>query len=322
MTTGSDEWRESTDSSIGSVQQPPDSTLPFVTVILAARNDAEALHDCLTSLTRIRYPVEKHEIMVVDNGSTDGSAEIIRRFPVTYLREPRAGVCWARNCGIEASRGEILAFTDPDCTVSTGWLRGLVQPFSASRVGCVAGGIVPYPPRTLPELHAARRRSHTQERPLSHPVRPYAMTPNVAIRRAVFEQIGLFDTKFPGGGWEDADLSWRLLEQTSFTIDYAPDAMVFHRYRDTYGQFFVQHYRYGFGLGVLARKYRLGQVLSERPRAAQEVPRACWNLMVSVVGYASQRLERESLGLRYLDLLRVTAQQAGFVAARLSARRA
>ncbi len=302
--------------------EPFGSSLPLVTVILTARNDADALRDCLTSLTRIRYPADRHEILVVDNASTDGSAEVIREFPVAYLYEPRVGVSWARNRGIEMSRGELLAFTDPDCTVSTGWLRGLVQRFSDSRVGCVAGGIVPYPPRTLPELHAARRRSHAQERPLRHPVRPYAMTPNVAFRRAVFEQIGPFDTKFPGGGWEDADVSWRLLEHTSFTIAHAPEALVFHRYRDTYGRFFVQQYRYGFGLGVLARKYRLAQVSSERTRALREVPRACWNLLASGVRYAGRRLDRESLGLRYLDLLRVTAQQAGFVAARLSVRRA
>ena len=298
------------------------SSLLFITVILTARNDADALRDCLTSLTRIRYPADRHEILVVDNGSTDGSAEVIGEFPVTYLFEPRVGVSRARNRGIEMSRGEILAFTDPDCTVSTGWLGGLVQRFRDSRVGCVAGGIVPYPPRTLPELHAARRRSHTQERPLRHPVRPYAMTPNVAFRRAVFEQIGTFDTKFPGGGWEDADVSWRLLEHTSFTIDYAPEALVFHRYRDTYGQFFTQQYRYGFGLGVLARKYRLAQVPSERARAVREVPRACWNLLAYGFRCAGRSLDRETLGLRYLDLLRVTAQQAGFVAARLSVRRA
>jgi len=300
------------------LERPP---LPFVTVILTARNEADALRDCLTSLIRIRYPEDRHEILVVDNGSTDGSAEVMREFPVTYLYEPRIGVSCARNRGIEMSRGELLAFTDPDCTVSTGWLRGLVQRFSDPRVGCVAGGIVPYPPCTLPELHAARRRSHTQERPLGHPVRPYAMTPNVAFRRTVFEQIGLFDTKFPGGGWEDADVSWRLLQHTSFRIDYAPEALVFHRYRDTYGQFFVQQYRYGFGLGVLTRKYRSARVSSGRAGAVREVPPACWNLMAAAIGYGCRRLELESLGLCYLDLLRVTAQQAGFMAARLSVKR-
>ena len=296
--------------------------MPFVTVILTALNDAEALRDCLSSLTRMQYPESGHEILVVDNGSTDGSAEVIREFPVTYLHEPRKGIGWARNRGIGASRGEILAFTDPDCTVSTGWLRGLVQGFSDPRVGCVAGGIVPYPPRTFPELHAARRRSHTQERPLRHPVCPYVMTPNVAFRHAVFEQVGLFDTYFPGGGWEDADICWRLSEQTSFTIAHAPEALVFHRYRDTYSQFFVQQYRYGFGLGVLARKYRLTPAAFERAGAARGLLNASWRLMASAIGFAGRRLDREGLALRYLDLLRLTAQQAGSVASRLSPKRA
>jgi GT2 family glycosyltransferase len=288
-----------------------------VSVILTARNDEDALRDCLTSLGRIHYPKDRHEILIVDNGSRDASAEVIGEFPVTHLHEPRKGVSWARNCGIAASRGEILAFTDPDCTVSTGWLTGLVKDFSDPRVGCVAGGIVPYPPRTSPELHAARRRSHTQERPLQHPRRPYAMTPNVAFRREVFDRIGLFDTDFPGGGWEDADLCWRLSEQTSFTIAYAPEALVFHRYRDTYGQFLVQQYHYGFGLGVLARKYELGPATPEGTGAAQELVRAGRHLLASAAGYAGRRLDRENLALRYLDLLRLAGQHAGSAVARL-----
>jgi GT2 family glycosyltransferase len=292
--------------------------VPSVSVVLTARNDEDALRDCLTSLTRIRYPADRHEILVVDNGSVDRSAEVIGEFPVTYLREQRKGVSWARNCAIAASRGGILAFTDPDCTVSTGWLSGLAARFSDARVGGVAGGIVPYPPRTFPELHAARRRSHTQERPLRHPTRPYAMTPNVAFRREVFDRIGLFDTDFPGGGWEDADLCWRMSEQTSFTIAYAPEALVFHRYRDTYSQFLVQQYRYGFGLGVLARKYELAPGILKGRDAGRELLRAGRNLVAATAGYAGWRRDRESLALHYLDCLRLAGQHAGSVAARLS----
>lgn len=290
---------------------------PLATVILTVRNDADVLRDCLSALTRMRHPEGGCEILAVDNGSTDRSAEILGEFPVTYLLEPRKGVSWARNCGIDAARGEIIAFTDPDCAVSTDWLRRLVRGFSDPRVGCVAGGIVPFPPRTFPELHAARRRSHTQQRPLRHPVRPYVMTPNVAFRRSVFEQIGRFDTDFPGGGFEDADLCWRLTEQTDFRIEYVPEAVVFHRYRDTYGEFFVQQYRYGFGLGTLARKYRLTPKASRPTDFARKPWVSGLRLTDAAVRFAGRRLDRETLALRYLDLLRSTAQQAGWSAARL-----
>ncbi len=293
-------------------------TPPFVSVIVTARNEGEAMGDCLASLTRLDYPADRHELLVVDNASTDGTDEIIRAFPVTYLFEPRLGVCWARNRGIDASRGEVLAFTDPDCVVSTGWLRGLARPFRDSGVGAVAGGIMPYPPGTLPELHASRRRSHTQERSLAHPVRPYAMTPNVAFRREVFDRVGQFDTRFPGGGWEDADLSWRLQAETSFVIEHAPDAVVLHRYRDTYTKFFVQQYRYGFGLGVLADKYgdEFARQWTEHPLSFGPIPRDARTLAGVVLRWLLGRVGRESLGLRYLDLLRSLAQWSGFRIAR------
>lgn len=293
-------------------------SLPFASVVVAARDDAEALRDCLASLNSLDYPRERHEVLAVDNASADRTAEVIERFPVTYLYEPRVGVGWARNRGIEAARGEILAFTDPDCVVTTGWLRSLVRPFADPQVGAVAGGIVPYPPRTLPELHAARRRSHTQERSLAHPALPFAMTPSVAYRRSAFEAIGGFDTTFSGGGWEDADLSWRLQRYTALGIAHAPDALVLHRYRDTFRSFFTQQFRYGIGLGILTGKYgaELSGLGPRIGRSLGEIPVAAWRLAPAAGGFAL-RGDRETLGLRYLDLLRLMAQRTGYVVGRL-----
>src|SRR5207249_11420507 len=120
------------------------------------------------------------------------------------------------------------------------------------------GAILPYPPQTDAERYAARRLSHSQLRPLSHPGRPFAMAPNLALRRQVFCVIGGYDETFPGGGWEGADLCWRLARKTKLSPQAARRAVVFHRYRTTAWSFLIQHYRYGYGLGLLLRKYRAG----------------------------------------------------------------
>ena len=297
-----------------------DGCPPLVSVIMVVCDEAAALVDSLTSLSRLDYPRDRHEILIVENGSGGGSAEIIQRYPVTHLRELRRGVSYGRNLGIERSRGEILAFTDPDCVVSTGWLKELVDLFADPAVGIVAGGIVPYPPRTLPELHAARRRSHSQERPLSHPERPFALNPNLAVRRAVFSDVGCYDTVFPGGGWEDADLCWRVKRQTWWALQWAPRAVVFHRYRDRWIDFFAQQYRYGLGLGILHLKYEdeLHWGRDERAQSVGRFARSLEELSKAGVLFLAGRQNRMYLGLRALDCIREVAQQSGFSVARLT----
>ena len=285
---------------------------PFVSEIVTAWNEEQAIKDCLASLMRMDYPPERREILVVDNGSTDRTAKIVKRYPVRYLYEQRRGVSCARNRGIEASRGEILAFTDPDCVVSTGWLHELVRAFEKEGVGAVGGGIIPYPGRTPAERYAARRRSHSQERPMNHPLRPFAMTPNVAFRREVFQQIGLFDTRFPGG-WEDADLCWRFFRGTNFKLDYAPRAVVFHRYRTTARDFFIQHLRYGHGLALIHAKYRgeLSWGWRQSLQAYRDLGKAALALAATGLRPGPNSGEAMDLDTAYFDFLRQLGQRIG-----------
>src|SRR5689334_14241359 len=96
---------------------------------------------CLTAVLNVDYPAEQREIVVVDNGSRDRTAEIVERYPVTLLHEARRGSAAARNRGIEAARGDVVACTDADCLPTTVWLRELVKPFARAEVGGVAGEI-------------------------------------------------------------------------------------------------------------------------------------------------------------------------------------
>jgi GT2 family glycosyltransferase len=296
-------------------------TPALISVVVAARDAAGELDRCLASLLDIDFPVGRYELLVVDSGSKDRTAEVIKRCPVRYLHEPSPRVSAARNAGIRASRGDVVAFTDPDCLVSKQWLSELANAFADPEAGAVAGAIVPFPPRTYAELYAARRRSHSQERAMSHPLRPFAMTPNLAFRREILDRVGLFDTRFRGGGWEDADLCWRFAEHGG-RIRYAPRAIVFHRYRATAREFLVQHYRYGYGLSLIHGKYseELSWGWAERLRTAAE-------LKSSVAGLAKAgcrsllRADRDGELMRhYFDLLRLLGQRSGFAAAALRGR--
>jgi cellulose synthase/poly-beta-1,6-N-acetylglucosamine synthase-like glycosyltransferase len=288
---------------------------PAISVVVAARDDERALADCLASLAAVDYPPERLELVVVDNGSRDRTLDVVESFPVRALEEPRRGVCFARNAGLGAASGEVVAFTDPDCAVTTSWLREIAKPFADPAVGAVAGAILPYPPRTLAELYAARRMSHSQLRCLPH---RYAMTPNLAVRRAALERVGGFDPAMPGGGYEDADLCWRLQQETRLELRYAPRAVVLHRYRSTPCEFLVQHHRYGRGLALLRRRFpsRLPWGARERGRAYGGLVRAVGRLVATAV----RRGGRVELGLAWYDLLRHLGQRSGFLRGSLASR--
>lgn len=280
--------------------------LPFVSIVVTAFNDHGLIRDCLASLQALSYPLDRREVLLVDRGSTDATVSAASRFPVACLSSRGSGIASARNLGIAAGHGELVAFTDPDCVVAASWLEELVRGFEGSAVGAVAGAIIPYPPSTLAERYAARRMSHSQLRPLEYSARPFALAPNLAFRRDALERTGGFDGRFPGGGFEDADLCWRFRDATGLDLRYAPRAVVLHRYRSSVPQFLVQHYRYGYGLALLRHKYRHEPpFVRDRPVARRTVP-------------ARLRRDHQGLAFTFLDLVRSVGQRAGILHAKLS----
>jgi glycosyltransferase involved in cell wall biosynthesis len=235
---------------------PGTPSLPFVSVVVPVLNGERTIKDCLVSLLRTDYPEERREILVVDNGSTDRTTEIVESFPVALLREERRGASAARNRAIEASRGETLAFTDADCMVSRGWLRELVGGFENEEVGVVAGEIVSYPPETPAERYAATRNPRWHLGTLNQPLSPWFASANSALRREVFDLVGLFDERLPeAGGCEDIDFAWRVFQSKRFKLVYRPKAVVFHRHRVTARGLFKQWRGYGRGQAILRRKH-------------------------------------------------------------------
>jgi len=259
------------------------------------------------------YPVECREILVVDNGSTDRTAKIIKSFPIRYLCETRRGISYARNRGIEESRGDILAFTDSDCMVTTMWLRELVQGFQKERIGGMEGETVDYPPVTPVEHYTARRRSFSYKMRLASPLSPYVITANAAFRREVFDHIGGFDPRFPSG--EDVDFSWRFFQETDFELGYNPRAVVFHRHRSTVRDFFSQHVRTGRGIAHLRTKYpeRLPWSWQKEIQAWGAVAVFAWMACRAAIRHRSLNYKRADVYDYYFTFLRKLAVRIGFV---------
>ena len=120
---------------------------PSVSIIVCSYNGAATLHACLESLGKIEYP--KFEVILVDDGSTDNTAQIAAEFAnVRYIHQPNRGLSAARNTGAAAARGEVLAYTDADCMADVDWLYYLIGTLTSGDFAGVGGPNVSPPAKT------------------------------------------------------------------------------------------------------------------------------------------------------------------------------
>ncbi|MEA4907336.1 MAG: glycosyltransferase [Anaerolineaceae bacterium] len=271
----------------------PKQSFPTVSIIIPVYNGERSIGACLESLLAQRYPQDAFEIIVVENGSTDATSDIVARYPVRLLHSAKRGPAAARNLGAANSQADILAFTDADCTADPHWLAELVTLYRDAAIGGVGGTILA--PQDSPQ-NFVERFSHDFP-PLvnfitgEHEFLPHLYTPNASYRRHLFEQVDGFNEQLLTT--EDVDLAWRLQLQTGIRIEYCADAIIYHHHRSTRQGLARQYRHYGFGEILLDTMYR----------AYPNYPRR--------LGYQLGRLVQQSLALpRYL--VSIVLNQARF----------
>ena len=218
---------------------------PTVSIIIPTHNGRAHLDECLRSLRALNYPLDRREIIVVDNGSTDGSVEYLKASyqEVTVVRnEKNMGFAGPCNQGAKCSQSEYLAFLNNDTRVDSEWLNELTRSIDSPKVGaeravCAAGKIVSWDGRFLDydggimsfhghghHLGMGRPVSSgsTQERPIL-----FACAASMLIRRDAFFEVGGFDPDY-FAYFEDVDLGWRLWLY-GFQVLYCPTAVIFHK---------------------------------------------------------------------------------------------
>jgi glycosyltransferase involved in cell wall biosynthesis len=285
---------------------------PFVSVVVPVRNGDNTIGDCLASILACDFPEDRREVVVVDNGSSDGTADVARRFPVRYVTEPRRGHSHARNRGIQTARGEILAFTDADCTVAVNWLRELVSGFDDPSVFAVAGEMIAFPPTTPAERYVAMRRPSYIHWGGAR-ARPWFYFGSAAVRREAFDRIGLFDPKFKGG-CEDIDLVWRL-GHDGLVVGRRSQAVVFHRHRTNPRQFFRQQLGTGGGEALLRRKYpgEMPWTWANELRAWRDIWGTGWSAAKAYAFGGSAGRRSMHFYFPFYDFIRKFAQRVGFL---------
>ncbi len=230
-----------------------EKTFPYVSIVVPVFNGEKTIRKCIKSLLAQNYPMQKREILVVDNNSTDKTVEFASQFPVRILFEKEVqGSYAARNLGIKHSKGQIIAFTDATCRAEKDWLKNLIVGFNSKEVGCVGGILMSERSITFIQEFCHDIGTHKTKRDLQKESQLF-VGGNVAIKKEVFEKLGLFDNFFVSGG--DGEYSYRILLDRRFKIRFKENAKVYYSYRSNLKGLLKQAYKYGKGIAHFRLKY-------------------------------------------------------------------
>src|SRR6266446_3987688 len=228
------------------------SKAPLVSVIVCSHNGARTLTDCLDSLGKLNYP--NCEVILVDDGSTDNTAQIAAQFPnVRYIHQSNHGLSHARNTGAAAAKGEVFAYTDSDCMADPDWLYYLVGTLLSGDYAGVGGPNVSPPAQNAIQACVAAAPGGPSHVLLTDTVAEHIPGCNMAFYRWAFEQIGGFDPEYHKAG-DDVDFCWRL-QQSGCVIAFSPTAIVWHHRRFTLRAFLKQQEGYGEAESLLRFKH-------------------------------------------------------------------
>ena len=211
---------------------------PRLSVIIPVYQGEDTLADCLQGLDAQTVATGDVEVIVVDNNSSDGSADIARSHPrVCLLQEPEQGAYAARNKALQCARGEIFVFTDPDCIADPHWLATIIETFADPSTAVAIGASDPAGSTgAISLLGRYEREKDRYALGSADPLVYYGHTNNMAVHRRVFEAVGIFDRCRRGG---DTMLVRRVADRFGCdSIRYVPTMRVRHMEIATAGDYF------------------------------------------------------------------------------------
>lgn len=250
---------------------------PKYSVVIPAYNAASVLKRLLESFAQLDGR-EDMEVIVVDDCSTDDTRAVTEAwiakghpFPARYLRlEKNSGPGAARTAGAEAAQAPVVAFTDTDCIVTPGWLLALVGALDPARGIAGAGGrVLPWSRRSIFARYETVNGTLEPFHILPHPL-AYLVSCNCCFDRAALLAVGGFPAGVRTPGGEDIAASMRLFQQ-GHRFAFAPEAVIYHDYRETLRKFVRTWRNYGYGCAYVTHTMLSRDELNpQRPPAGKD----------------------------------------------------
>jgi GT2 family glycosyltransferase len=229
-----------------------DTRPPRISVVVCTLNGGATIGETLDAIERLEYP--DVEPIVVDDGSTDATAEIVAAHPeVRLIRTPNRGLSAARNTGLRAATGELVAYLDDDAYPDPHWLDYVALALRDDTHAGVGGPNLPVPEDGLVAESVANAPGGPVHVLLSDTVAEHIPGCNMAFRRDRLEAIGGFDEQFRVAG-DDVDVCWRL-QARGWTLGFHPAAVVWHHRRGSVRRFWRQQRGYGRAEALLERAW-------------------------------------------------------------------
>lgn len=278
-------------------------------IVVPVFNGAATVASAVEHLLNQSLPPK--EIIVVDDGSTDTIAEVLKPFEarINYQFKPNGGPASARNFGARLATAEFIAFTDSDCLPDRNWLKNLLAGFDAANVAGVGGSVKSADDSLLGEYIDRTRLMEPAENAKGEI--EYLITANACFRREALLAAGLFDERFRKPGGEEPALC-RRLKELGGQFRFAPEAVVFHHHRQTVGSFLRTIRNYGEGRFLLSQLWPDYQIANPT--------RAFFRQMIALRSLAQQFAEhqrqhgtKKALAFSALDHLRQLAFLRGYV---------
>jgi glycosyltransferase involved in cell wall biosynthesis len=215
-----------------------------VSVIIPAFNASKTIRAVLESLRDQDYS-EPFEVIVIDDGSTDDTASLVKSFRnVRYVRQENRGPAAARNHGAKIALGEFLCFTDSDCIPHSDWISKLLNGFNANNIAAVCGsyGIANKNSTLAQGVHAEIIFRHTYLVP-DHP--NVFGSYNFCVKKKVFDLVSGFQEGYRQASGEDNDLSYKIIK-SGFKIYFERQALVDHHHPVKLFKYLREQFRHGF----------------------------------------------------------------------------
>jgi GT2 family glycosyltransferase len=294
--------------------------IPTVTVVIPTFNRADLLRLCLHALDNQSIARDAFEIIVVDDGSTDCTAEYLNEREAqvgpafAWCQQSHAGPSAARNLGLQRARGTFIAFTDDDCVPHQHWLAELLSemPDDERRAG-IGGKIRRFDDNLVGRYidNAGLMSSWVEDG-----VVEYLITANALFRADALREIGGFNTnlgrtlrtRLALGGGEDVDVGYRLRD-AGYQLAVTEAGVVAHHHHDSVSSFYWMCWRHGYGKGSLAS---LGPADFDPPTAWDHLKQLVRAVMIPPAGKAGGA--GEAVVWRFLGAVQATAVHRGQLA--------
>lgn len=225
--------------------------LPFISVVVCSYNGSATIRDTIEGLQKADY--SQYEVIVVNDGSKDNLAEIVQSYPVQLITTPNKGLSSARNTGLQAANGEIVAYIDDDAYPDPQWLSYLAAAYLSSAHGGIGGPNL-VPPEDGPVAQCIANAPGGPVHVLcTDEIAEHIPGCNMSFRKKVLLEIGGFDPVYRNAG-DDVDICWRV-QKAGYTIGFHPAALVWHHRRNRIKAYWKQQVGYGKAEALLEAKW-------------------------------------------------------------------